>query len=375
MIRRRDVLKLGAAATSLLIARPSWAQAEPPALAQETDPAEKARVAALIEGAKKEGRLSWLGLFIEPQQGEALIAAFKQHYGLQDHKVEYSYQDSGLIVTQTEQLLRAGRSEFDIVWTVAWSWYQDLLQRGELMKYESPYHAQYKLSNEAGLSKPGYWVSDGHFFTPIFNPTELAKHGVNDFNPKSMKDFIDPRLKRLASIPNIPSSTSNSPGGIGWLNALGEQWFTDMKKVVDPVLRAGSAQGRDWVGSGEYPISLMSHAKDALTLKKRNVTVKVVYPEEGIVMLPFAPVILSKAKNPNTAKLFIDFAASAKGAQTRMDSGLLMFFGRSGVKSSDPDLLTSWEDTKVAKFDWDTDGSAKTAAKFKDFFETTGLGK
>ncbi|MGV6874268.1 ABC transporter substrate-binding protein [Pseudochelatococcus sp. B33] len=352
-----------------------FAQNVPPAIAELKDPAEIERVQQLIDGAKKEGRLSWLGLFIEPQHGQALIEGFKKHYGLQDHVIEYSYQDSGLIVTQTEQLLSANRDVPDIIWTVAWAWYTDLLNRGELLEYHSPYHAEYTLSKQAGLSKEGYWVSDGHFFTPIYSPSGLAKHGVENFEPKSLADLIDPRIRGLASIPNIPGSTSNSPAGIGWLKAMGEEWYFELAKVVQPVLRGGSAQGRDWVGSGEYPISLMSHAKDAQTLWERNVDVKVMYPKEGIVMLPFAPVIMKKGKNPNTAKLFIDFAASARGAQIRMDAGVLMFYGRPGIESINRELLTSWEETPVAEFDWDVDGSLETLAKFRDMFVRTGLGE
>ena len=68
---------------------PAVAQ-EPPALAAIKDPAEKARVQKLIEGAKKEGGLSWIGVQIEPGHAEPIIAEFKRHYGLNDLKGEYT---------------------------------------------------------------------------------------------------------------------------------------------------------------------------------------------------------------------------------------------------------------------------------------------
>ena len=38
------------------------------------------------------------------------------------------------IVSVVEQLLKAGRTPPDIVWTVAWGWLADLIKRGKLMR-------------------------------------------------------------------------------------------------------------------------------------------------------------------------------------------------------------------------------------------------
>ena len=67
--------------------KPSFAQSAPamaPALTDAKDPAERKRIEGLIEGARKEGVLSWIGVQIEPEHAEKILAAFKAYYGLGD---------------------------------------------------------------------------------------------------------------------------------------------------------------------------------------------------------------------------------------------------------------------------------------------------
>jgi iron(III) transport system substrate-binding protein len=348
---------------------------EVPALKEITDSAERARVEALIDSARKEGALEWTGLMILPEHAQEILADFKKYYGLNNLRTEYTYSSSGELITRVEQLLKAKRNNFDVIWTVAWGWYNDLLKRNELMKYDSPRYAEYTLSNEAGMSKSGYWVSDAYTFSPMFNPDALAKHGLEEFAPTSWKDFTNPRLKGLMSVGNVPQSSTTAPTAQGLHKVLGEQWFKDLATNVKPILWTKSAQARDWIGSGEYPIGLMNHAKDALSLRERNVPVRLVYPEEGVVLLPFAPVITASAPHPNAAKLFIDYVRSAHGAQKIMDSGALLFFGRPCVKSPVPDLLPPWEKIKVIPMNWDEEDTPGAIRKVRQMFTGAGIGQ
>ena len=59
----------------------SAAAQEPPAL-QGAPTQEKARVSALIDGAKKEGALTYWDVVIQPETNDALTAAFRKRYGL-----------------------------------------------------------------------------------------------------------------------------------------------------------------------------------------------------------------------------------------------------------------------------------------------------
>jgi iron(III) transport system substrate-binding protein len=364
-------------ATSLAILGTSVLTAsaqQAPGLAAITDPAERQRVETMIAGAKKEGKLEWVGIMIEPAHAKIIGEEFKRWYGLDNVKVEYTYADSGQITSRVNQLIGARTNNFDVVWIVNWGWYADLLKRGEILKYDSPYYKDYTLSNKSGLSKPGYWVSDAYTFSPTFNVKAMEKLGLKNWNPTSWNDFVDPRLKGLMSMADITISTSNQPGIAGVVKVMGDKWMDDLAANVKPVLWTKSAQGRDWIASGEFPVGLFSHAKNTISLLERNIDTRLVYPKEGVVLLPFAPIILEKAPHKDAARLFIDFVRSAHGAQTVMDSGALLFFGRPGVKSPNADLLPPWEDLNLIAFDWDTEGSTEALRAIRDRFVKLGIG-
>jgi iron(III) transport system substrate-binding protein len=344
-----------------------------PALAAISDPAERARVQALIDGARKENALSWIGVQIEPGHADPILAEFKRYYGLGDLRGEYTYSGTGEIVTRVEQLLRARRNTFDIVWNASWAWYKDLLKRGEIMKYESPHYAAYTLSDSNRMSEKGYWVSDAYAFAPVFNPATLEARGIKDFNPTSWQDFVDPRLKGQVALIDVLVSTSAAPVLSGIAKAMGDKWLSDLGKL-GPVLHVKASQGRDWVGSGEFAVAMLNSPKDALSLQERNLKTRQVFPKEGVVLIPFAPIILKSAPHPNTAQLFIDFVRSAHGTQTMMNAGSLLFFGRPGVKSKYPDILPAAEQVKAIPFDWDTEATNDAVKKFRDRVRSVGIG-
>jgi ABC-type Fe3+ transport system substrate-binding protein len=355
------------------LAATSIAAAQAPVLADIKDPAEKARVSALIEAAKKEGALSWIGVQIEPGHADPIMTEFKRYYGLDNIKGEYTYGATGAIVTRVEQLLKAKRNNFDIIWNASWAWYKDLLKRGEIMKYESPYYKDYTLSDKHGMTVKGYWVADSYAFAPVYNTEAIAALGIKDFKPTSWKDFTDPRFAGKLAMINVLISTSAAPVLDGVSKAMGEDWLKQIAKLK-PTLHSKASQGRDWVGAGEFAAALFNSPKDALSLKSRNLPVNQVFPKEGVVLIPFAPIIPASAPHPNTAKLFIDFVRSAHGTQTMMNAGALLFFGRPGVKPKYPDVLPPSEEVKAIPFNWDTDATNDKIKAFRARARSYGIG-
>lgn len=348
---------------------------EPTALADIKDPAEKVRVQGLIERAKKEGALSWIGVQFAPDRAEPIIAEFKRYYGLDNLQGEYSYTPTGEIITRVEQLLRAKRNSIDIVWTSSPAWYKDLLKRGEIMQYESPYYKEYTLSDKNGMSEPGYWVSDAYAFVPLYNPSTIQRQGIKDFKPTSWADFVDPRLAGSTSMIDVMVSTTAAPVLAGVAKTMGDDWLKKLG-ANEPILHVRGADGREGVGSGEVAVTMFGTPADTLSLIERSIKIEQVFPKEGVVLIPFAPIILKSALHPNTAQLFIDFVRSAHGTQNvmAMKAGAMLFFGRPGVKSKYPDLLPSTEEVKAIPFDWDTEGTNEAIEKFRDKARAAGIG-
>jgi len=343
---------------------------EVPALANAKDDADRTRIQTLIDGARQEGKLEWIGGFISAEHGAKIIQSFKDYYGLNDLTVEHTFAGTGELITRVDQLLNANSNTFDIVWTASWGWYKDLLARGAIMEYHSPEYEAYTLSDAAGLSVDGYWVSDGYSNSPMFNTQALENLGI-DFKGESWAELVDPKLKGLISIPDPITSATGAQTYIGMVKVMGPEW---VGKLVanEPVRRAQAVQATGWLATGEIPITF-SHARETWALKERGVPVKLTYPKEGVVMQPFAAIILASAPRPNAAKLFIDFVRSATGAQAVQDAGTLMFFGRPGIKSPDPEILPGWEDVKVIQMDWDNDASAEGIEAVRNLFREAGM--
>jgi iron(III) transport system substrate-binding protein len=355
----------------LTTAAPIGAQ-DVPALRNLKDPGERARVQGLIDGARAEGKIEMVGVMIEPVHAKYILEKFKAYYGLPNLVTQYTYSNTAQIITSAEQLLKAKRNNFDIIWSASWDWYRDLVARGKMLRYDSPKYKEYTLSNEAGFSKPGYWVSDAYSFSPMYNPKALEKAGMKDFKPTSWWDFVDKRLTKLTSINDICQSITGAQTLIGWRKALGVEWIKRLGSLK-PALYTKTAQGRDWVASGEYPLTFHSHAKNTAVVRQSGAPVELVYPKEGVVLLPFAPIILSDVPRPNVAKLFIDYVRSAEGTNTIADSGAYLFFGRPGVKSPVPDLLPPWEKLNTIRMNWDVDGSEESIRDIQKTCADAGL--
>jgi iron(III) transport system substrate-binding protein len=240
------------------------------------------------------------------------------------------------------------------------------------MEYRSPSYKDYTLSDAAGISKDGYWVSDAYAFTPLYNPKALADRGITDFNPTTWAELSDPRLKGMITIGN-PGSPSSGATYAFLVKKLGEDWLREFVRNVEPVINMRNSQARDWVASGEVPIALFSHAKTANSLLEGNVDVTLYYPEEGTLLLPNSSAILTKAPHPAAAKLFIDYLRSARGTQTLMDEGALMLFGRPGVTSPNTEILPGLENISVAEFDWDVDGTSEKLDNARRILAEEGL--
>jgi hypothetical protein len=70
----------------------SYAAQSIPALQNAKDAADRARIQTLIDGARAEGELLWMGFFLEPEHGKYILDGFKAYYGLSDLNAQYTYE-------------------------------------------------------------------------------------------------------------------------------------------------------------------------------------------------------------------------------------------------------------------------------------------
>jgi iron(III) transport system substrate-binding protein len=350
------------ATLALLAGIPAHAQ-EAPAL-RNASATEKARIAGLIEGAKKEGSLSYWDVIIQPETHDALSAAFRRHYGLPaSFQVNYTLSVTTNLITRVEQELSAGNVTIDVAGIAAPTWAFERVRAGDILQYDSPEYARYERVFAEGYGQKGYFaINGGYFFVPMWSEDHLK------FAGKSYRDVLKAVPNGRISLGDGSKSTTYLATYIGLKSVLDPGFFRDLA-AKKPNLLVRSEQQAARVVSGEDVMTFTGTPPRAYQSNQKGARLKFMLPDEGVVLHPQAMFITAKAPHPNAAKLWVDFVLSEEGQQILVQ-GEALISGRAGFKSPVPDYAPALDALKVIKIDW----RAMTGEQLKkERAEWTGL--
>ena len=271
----------------------------------------RAADAALIEAAKKEGRVVWYTTLLMNQLGGPLAEAFEKKYGI---KVDATRNDPGETALRLLQEHRANNMQADVfdgsfAPTV-------LVNEGVILKYQPDIVANWP---KELLDRNGYWTAHRlTVVTPGFNTSLIAPGS----EPRTWNDLLDPKWKgRMAwgINPGITGATGfigvvlaelGEEKGMAYLRQLAGQNITGLKTSARAVL--------DQVIAGEYPM--------ALGILNDNVVVsrRVGAPVAWIPMSPALAnlsviAVTARARHPNAGKLLAEFVVSEEGQTIARD--------------------------------------------------------
>ena len=250
------------------------------------------RFQRLIEGAKKEGELTYYQS--RSDIGPALDA-FTKKYGI---KVN-NWRASGETVLQrvlTEA--RGGRSEVDIVETGEPQ--LEALHREKLLqRVYSPYHGELMPAAIPGHKEWAGTTFD--IFVAAYNTDKVKKEEL----PKTYQDLLDPKWKGRLGI-----EAEDQPWFATLVQVLGEEkggkLFKDIVATNGISTRKGHTLLANLVGSGEVPLGLTIYNYSPEQMKQKGA------PIDSFVIPPaigkFNSIgLLKKAPHPHAAVLFYDF--------------------------------------------------------------------
>jgi iron(III) transport system substrate-binding protein len=286
MLTRRQALAATAALGGVAITGPARAQKAfaPPQ--------------SLLDAARQEGRLVlYTATFTEVTL--ETIAVFNKSFPF--IRVELVRASGGQLITRVKTEAAAGKLTADIV---------DHSDRG-LMKELEPLFADYAPPNAAdylpaALISPKLWPT----ITPswcIAYHTELVKNP-----PKTWMDLTKPEYGN-GQIGQVIGPS----GGTTWTRimferqVLGEDYWAK-QAATKPRLYPSGAPLSDALVRGEVTIAPLVH--NIIFQKKRDgAPVEIFFPPEGVPVTPYASGIPKTAKNPNAAKLYLDWMLSDDG--------------------------------------------------------------
>ena len=276
---------------------------------------------ALVEAAKKDGKLVWY-TSMAIDTSKPLLDAFQK---------EYPFIKTELVRAGEEQLMnrvmsetRAGQWLFDAISTSAMG---AMVERRLITPYISP-------ERDAFLSEfkdpQGYWI--GIFVNNLvlcYNTKMLAAKEA----PRNYPDLLDPKWKGKM----LMDSTDYD-----WFGTLATVWGKEktvqyMKRLAlqNPLWRRGHGLTAQLLGAGEVPLAWAYNFRIE-RMKTEGAPVEWIETFDPIVVTVSGMGLSAKAANPNAAKLLIDFATSKRGQQ--MVRGMRRVPARSDIEPLAPKM-------------------------------------
>jgi iron(III) transport system substrate-binding protein len=298
---RRDLLRMSAASIAgTLFAEPSKAAAPPPT----------AVTPALIEAARKEGKLSFYSA-LELNVAEQLARTFEAKYpGISVH-VERSGAER--IFQRIAQEQGSGINAVDVANSTDPAHYLDWKKNGWLAPYVPEDVAKYFPADQ--VDPDGMHATACAWMEVIGYNTNLVKR---EEAPKSYADLLDPKWqgKIVKAHPGysgaILTTTFVLARDLGWpyLEKLARQRVMQVQSAADPPKK---------ILLGERAIMADGNDYNLVLLKDQGKPVEVVYPTEGSPLIIVPSGIFRGAPNPNAARLFQNFFFSAESQQMLVD--------------------------------------------------------
>jgi iron(III) transport system substrate-binding protein len=295
-VRRRTLITAAAGAVLM-----------PPVLAQDQQARNRDlylykgadREARLLEGARKEGRLS-LYTSLNTKDSGPITEAFEKATGV---KVLLWRSSSEKVLQRAVTEARAGRFAFDVLETNGPE--MEALYREKLLaEFHSPH---FKDLPPAAFPKHRHYVADRfNFFTIGYNTNLIKPAEV----PNSYEDLAHPRFAGKVGI---------EAGDTDWFGAIvkhmgEEKGLAFFRKLAEskPQIRSGHTLMAELVSSGELPLAatIYNHNIERLAVRGAPVKWKPLAPTFG---RPNAIGVVPRAANPHAALLFTDFMLSPQG--------------------------------------------------------------
>jgi iron(III) transport system substrate-binding protein len=294
---------------------------------------------ALIEAARKEGRVLWYTTLIVNQVVIPLKTAFEKKYS--GVTLDYARNDEGPTAIRLLNEAKAGKVQADVFDGLTVN--VPLKREGLLARIEIPNAADYPAEMK---DADGAWHALLLFvFGPGYNTSLVSKAET----PKSYQDLLDPKWKgKMAWNPN------SSAGAIGFVGNIllsmgpdkGMEYLRALSKQNIVNVEASSRAILDQVIAGEYPMGLMMFNNHTVISARKGA------PSDWSPLEP-VPVafdslgIMKDAPHPNAARLLVEFLLSEEGQTVLKDADYLPANAKipamkAGLRPQDGGFTATW---------------------------------
>jgi iron(III) transport system substrate-binding protein len=293
---RRDVLAGTAATAAAVFASPLRAAAPEPT----------AVTPALIEAAKKEGKVVWYAAMDLPVS-ERVARGFEARYPGVAVRIERTgserqfqrlAQEYAANIRAADVINASDASHF-IVWKRN-GWLEPYLPE-DVARFFAPEHRD----PDGCYATSRVYVASLGYNTNLVKPEDAPKSFADLLNPKWMNKLVK---AHPAYSGTIMTSTFQIARELGWeyFEKLAKQRVLQVQSSVDPPNK---------LALGERYVMADGNDFNLVLLKEAGKPVEIVYPAEGAPLIVGPNAVLKRAPNPNAARLLQSYIFSREGQQ------------------------------------------------------------
>ena len=316
-----------------------------------------AQDAALVEAAKKEGKVVWYTSLALPSSTALAELFMKKYKGIE---VEVHRTGSQRVLQRVMQEASAGIKNADMIHTSDAGHFELLKEKGLITQFTPKGVEAFP---DGFKDKNGFYYGMRATLSAIaYNPKVIAEKEA----PKTWKDLLDAKWsgKMVTAHPGYSGIIMTHV--LALVNQYGWDYFRDLaKNKLHLVQSANDPAGV--VASGERPVGANGAEYFYYKTMKKGNPIKIVYPREGIPLIVSPTAIAKDAPHANAAKLFTEFVFTKEAQQMLAD--------REGLYTGHPDVTypedkPKLKDLKLLAVDADEleKKNAEIKKKFVEYF-------
>lgn len=215
------------------------------------------------------------------------------------------------VVTKLMTEKEAGEIMADLVWVAEPSTYEDFKAQDLLLQF-TPEGADVL---PAEMKDP-----DGFYYAGrLINMIVAYNTNLVSDAPKGWQDLLNPELKGKIGFPTPLRSGAAEASVKTLVDAFGWKFFEDFLANGGKQVKNNST-ARDMVSTGELAAGALLDYM-ALSAKAKGSPIDYIWPEEGAIFIPSPVAIMKDSKNPEAAKVFMNYVLSKEGQETLVELG------------------------------------------------------
>lgn len=215
------------------------------------------------------------------------------------------------VVTKLMTEKEAGEIMADLVWVAEPSTYEDFKAQDLLLQFTP---------EEVDVLPEEMKDSDGYYYAGrLINMIVAYNTNLVTDPPKSWKDLLKPDFKGKIGFPTPLRSGAAEASVRTLVDAFGWKFFEDFIANGGVQVKNNST-ARDMTSTGELSVGVFLDYM-ARGAKAKGSPVDYVWPEEGAIFIPSPIAVMKGSKNPEAAKVFVNYVLSKEGQETLVELG------------------------------------------------------